>query len=80
MFTPFDSHFLSQAERSRTGEQQLAEDVLAAELMRSVAHRRAALARAIGLTSRLLGRGSAALVPVAEDVAEQARFSSPTTW
>jgi hypothetical protein len=37
MFTPFDSYFLRQAERTRTRAEQLAEDRRAAELVAGLA-------------------------------------------
>ena len=44
MFTPHDSYFLYQAERPRTRGEQLAEDVLAAELIAGLERGRGLLA------------------------------------
>jgi hypothetical protein len=52
MFTPLDGHFLYQAERTRKQRKQLAEDMLAAELARSIEHARLAI---VGATPRLRG-------------------------
>jgi len=46
MFTPFDSYFLQQAERTRTRAEQLAEDRRAAELVASLARGRSRVRRA----------------------------------
>lgn len=46
MFTPFDSYFLSQAERPRGRAEQLADDRRAAELVASLASGRRSVRQA----------------------------------